>query len=52
MDLRCGFGTIYSVGSSLSKLFTIGRCKNVWVADHMQFHNGNIQEYFLYKTCA
>ena len=25
-----------------SKLFTIGRCKDVWVADHMQFHNGNI----------
>jgi hypothetical protein len=40
MDLRCGFGMMYGVGSSLlmfsfSKLFTIACCRDVWVADHM-----------------
>jgi hypothetical protein len=25
-----------------SKIISIARCKDVWVADHMQFRNGNI----------
>jgi hypothetical protein len=38
-DLWCGK---QSLKSSFSRLFTIARCKDAWMADHMQFHNGNI----------
>jgi hypothetical protein len=39
-DLWCGE---QSLKISYSDLFSIARCKDAWVADHMQFRNGNLQ---------
>jgi hypothetical protein len=48
-DLWCGDQPLKE---SFSELFSIACCKEAWVADHLQFSNGNSVEFIFYQTCA